>query len=65
LFARKRTLYPPKPHRTDTYYSERIAKIGRVNRNLEKKLRQIEKGEYDAKVFLDEMKEMVSRLLWR
>jgi len=29
----------------------------------EKKLRQIEKGEYDAKVFLDEMKEMVSRLV--
>ena len=29
----------------------------------EKKLRQIEKGEYDAKAFLDEMKEMVSQLV--
>jgi DNA topoisomerase-3 len=29
----------------------------------EKKLRQIEKGEYDPKMFLDEMKEMVSQLV--
>ncbi|MCE5347520.1 MAG: DNA topoisomerase 3 [Bacteroidales bacterium] len=29
----------------------------------EKKLRQIEKGEYDPKCFLDEMKEMVSQLV--
>lgn len=29
----------------------------------EKKLRQIEKGEYDPKLFLDEMKEMVSNLV--
>lgn len=29
----------------------------------EKKLRQIEKGEYDAKLFLDEMKEMVSNIV--
>ncbi len=29
----------------------------------EKKLRQIEKGEYDAKAFLDEMKEMVTQLV--
>ena len=29
----------------------------------EKKLRQIEKGEYDPKLFLDEMKEMVSKLV--
>ncbi|HNW52251.1 MAG TPA: DNA topoisomerase, partial [Prolixibacteraceae bacterium] len=29
----------------------------------EKKLRQIEKGEYDPKLFLDEMKEMVSQLV--
>jgi len=29
----------------------------------EKKLRQIEKGEYDPKLFLDEMKEMVSLLV--
>ncbi len=29
----------------------------------EKKLRQIEKGEYDAKAFLDEMKQMVSQLV--
>ncbi|BDX39707.1 DNA topoisomerase III [Tenuifilaceae bacterium CYCD] len=29
----------------------------------EKKLRQIEKGEYDAKAFLDEMKEMVNQLV--
>lgn len=29
----------------------------------EKKLRQIEKGEYDAKSFLDEMKEMVTQLV--
>jgi DNA topoisomerase-3 len=29
----------------------------------ERKLRQIEKGEYDPKTFLDEMKEMVSKLV--
>lgn len=29
----------------------------------EKKLRQIEKGEYDPKLFLDEMKEMISQLV--
>lgn len=29
----------------------------------ERKLRQIEKGEYDPKIFLDEMKEMVSQLV--
>ena len=29
----------------------------------EKKLRQIEKGEYDPKIFLDEMKEMVAQLV--
>lgn len=40
-----------------------LLKSAELTGRWEKKLRQIEKGEYDAKYFLDEMKEMVSQLV--